>query len=78
MRRRRYHRSRWLSGGGERRRLLRQLSIPIYSAVDHMHDYVVQARGAFDETVLGILKLKDRAHRVDGPLKLNSVVGVVA
>jgi len=33
------------------------VGIPIYSAVDHLHDYVVQARGAFDETVLGILKL---------------------
>lgn len=28
--------------------------IPVYSAVDAVHDYVVQARGAFDETVLGI------------------------
>ena len=34
-------------------------AIPVYSAVDHLHDYVVQARGAFDETILGILKLKD-------------------
>jgi sulfatase maturation enzyme AslB (radical SAM superfamily) len=34
-------------------------AIPIYSAVDHVHDYVVQATGAFDETVLGILRLKD-------------------
>jgi hypothetical protein len=39
--------------------------IPIYSAVDHVHDYVVQARGAFDETVLGILKLKDSGQRVE-------------
>jgi His-Xaa-Ser system radical SAM maturase HxsC len=41
------------------------VGIPIYSAVDHVHDYVVQARSAFDETVLGILKLKDRAQRVE-------------
>jgi His-Xaa-Ser system radical SAM maturase HxsC len=41
------------------------VGIPIYSAVDHVHDYIVQARGAFDETVLGILKLKDRAQRIE-------------
>jgi len=39
--------------------------IPVYAAVDHVHDYVVQARGAFDETILGILKLKDKAQRVE-------------
>jgi His-Xaa-Ser system radical SAM maturase HxsC len=39
--------------------------IPIYSAIDHVHDYVVQARSAFDETVLGILRLKDKAQRVE-------------
>jgi His-Xaa-Ser system radical SAM maturase HxsC len=41
------------------------VGIPIYAAVDHVHDHVVQARGAFDETVLGILKLKDKAQRVE-------------
>ena len=41
------------------------VGIPIYSAIDHVHDYVVQAPGAFDETVLGILKLKDRKQRVE-------------
>jgi His-Xaa-Ser system radical SAM maturase HxsC len=40
-------------------------AIPVYSAVDHLHDYIVQARGAFDETILGILKLKDRGQRVE-------------
>ena len=39
--------------------------IPIYAAVDHIHDYVVQAPGAFDETVLGILRLKDKGQRVE-------------
>jgi His-Xaa-Ser system radical SAM maturase HxsC len=39
--------------------------IPIYSAVDAVHDYVVQARGAFDETILGILRLKDKGQRVE-------------
>lgn len=41
------------------------VGIPIYAAVDHIHDHVVQARGAFDETVLGVLKLKDKAQRVE-------------
>ncbi len=41
------------------------VGIPLYSSVDHIHDYVVQARGAFDETVLGILKLKDQRQRVE-------------
>jgi His-Xaa-Ser system radical SAM maturase HxsC len=30
------------------------LGVPLYSDVDSEHDYVVQARGAFEETVLGI------------------------
>ncbi|MGX9432602.1 radical SAM protein [Bradyrhizobium sp. LeoA1S1] len=33
-------------------------AIPVYSAVDHVHDHVVQAKGAFDETILGILKIE--------------------
>jgi His-Xaa-Ser system radical SAM maturase HxsC len=40
-------------------------AIPVYAAVDHIHDHVVQANGAFDETILGILKLKDRRQRVE-------------
>lgn len=40
-------------------------AIPVYSAVDHIHDYVVQAKGAFDETILGILKLADRGQRIE-------------
>lgn len=40
-------------------------AIPVYSSVDHVHDYVVQAKGAFDETILGILKLKDRGQAVE-------------
>jgi His-Xaa-Ser system radical SAM maturase HxsC len=49
------------------------VGIPIYSAVDHVHDYVVQARGAFDETVLGILKLKDKAQRVEVRVVLHAL-----
>jgi His-Xaa-Ser system radical SAM maturase HxsC len=40
-------------------------AIPVYASVDHIHDYVVQAKGAFDETILGIIKLKDRGQRVE-------------
>jgi His-Xaa-Ser system radical SAM maturase HxsC len=47
--------------------------IPIYAAVDHIHDYVVQAPGAFDETVLGILKLKDKGQRVEIRVVLHAV-----
>lgn len=47
--------------------------IPIYSAVDHVHDYVVQARDAFDETVLGVLKLKDQGQRVEIRVVLHAI-----
>ncbi|MFZ0623244.1 MAG: His-Xaa-Ser system radical SAM maturase HxsC [Pseudolabrys sp.] len=47
--------------------------IPIYSAVDHIHDYVVQALGAFDETVLGVLKLKDQGQRVEIRVVLHAI-----
>lgn len=49
------------------------IGIPIYSAVDHIHDYVVQAAGAFDETVLGILRLKDKGQRVEIRVVLHAV-----
>jgi His-Xaa-Ser system radical SAM maturase HxsC len=35
------------------------LGIPLYSSVDSHHDYVVQARGAFEETVIGIHHLAE-------------------
>jgi His-Xaa-Ser system radical SAM maturase HxsC len=40
-------------------------AIPVYASVDHVHDHIVQAKGAFDETIYGILKLKDRGQRVE-------------
>ena len=49
------------------------VGIPIYAAVDHVHDYVVQARGAFDETVLGVLKLIDRGQRVEIRVVLHAI-----
>lgn len=47
--------------------------IPIYSTVASTHDYVVQAKGAFDETILGILKLKDRGQRVEIRIVLHAI-----
>lgn len=34
------------------------LGIPVYSDLSHVHDYVVQADGAYDETIRGILNLR--------------------
>ncbi|CDX15147.1 conserved hypothetical protein [Mesorhizobium sp. ORS 3324] len=34
------------------------VGIPIYSADPEVHDYVVQSKGAFDETIRGIMNLK--------------------
>jgi His-Xaa-Ser system radical SAM maturase HxsC len=39
--------------------------IPIYSDISTIHDYVVQADGAFDETIRGILNLKRARQRVE-------------
>lgn len=41
------------------------LGIPLYSDLPEEHDYVVQAQGAFDETVRGILNLKRARVRVE-------------
>ncbi|MES2279884.1 MAG: His-Xaa-Ser system radical SAM maturase HxsC [Pseudomonadota bacterium] len=41
------------------------LGIPIYSDDPVRHDYVVQAEGAFDETIRGILNLKREGQRVE-------------
>jgi His-Xaa-Ser system radical SAM maturase HxsC len=49
------------------------VGIPIYATVDHIHDYVVQAQGAFDETVQGILRLKDKGQRVEVRCVLHAI-----
>ncbi|HET9621431.1 MAG TPA: His-Xaa-Ser system radical SAM maturase HxsC [Kofleriaceae bacterium] len=41
------------------------LGIPLYADVPEIHDYVVQARGAFDDTIRGILNLKRHGVRVE-------------
>lgn len=52
-------------------------AIPVYASVDHIHDYVVQAKGAFDETLLGILKLKDRGQRVEIRVVLHALTAPI-
>jgi len=42
-----------------------QLGIPLYSDDPVRHDYVVQSKGAFDETIHGILNLKRHGVRVE-------------
>jgi His-Xaa-Ser system radical SAM maturase HxsC len=41
------------------------VGIPIYGAEPSLHDYVVQARGAFDDTVRGILNLARLDQRIE-------------
>lgn len=41
------------------------LGIPVYADLAHIHDHVVQADGAFDETIRGILALKAQGIRVE-------------
>jgi His-Xaa-Ser system radical SAM maturase HxsC len=41
------------------------VGIPIYSADPSIHDYVVQAEGAFDETIHGVLNLKKFKQKVE-------------
>jgi His-Xaa-Ser system radical SAM maturase HxsC len=52
-------------------------AIPVYASVDSVHDYAVQAMGAFDETILGILKLKDRGQRVEIRVVLHAVTAPI-
>lgn len=41
------------------------IGIPLYSDDPSMHDYIVQAPGAFDETIQGILNLKRLKQKVE-------------
>lgn len=41
------------------------IGIPLYSDDPSLHDYIVQAAGAFDETVRGILNLKEARQKVE-------------
>lgn len=44
--------------------------IPLYSDISNLHDYVVQADGAYDETIKGIMNLK----RLDQKIELRVVI----
>jgi His-Xaa-Ser system radical SAM maturase HxsC len=41
------------------------IGIPVYSDDPTLHDYIVQAQGAFDETIQGILNLKRLGLKVE-------------
>lgn len=41
------------------------IGVPLYSDIASYHDHVVQARGAFDQTVRGIMNLKRCGQRVE-------------
>lgn len=41
------------------------VGIPLYAAEPRLHDFVVQANGAFDETIRGICALADAGARVE-------------
>jgi His-Xaa-Ser system radical SAM maturase HxsC len=41
------------------------VGIPLYSDIDYLHDFVVQARGAFDQTLLGLQNLGLHGVRVE-------------
>jgi His-Xaa-Ser system radical SAM maturase HxsC len=41
------------------------IGIPLYGALPEQHDYIVQRRGAYDQTIRGILNLKRHGIRVE-------------
>lgn len=41
------------------------VGVPVYSDIDAQHDYVVQARGSFDETIIGLHNLARAAVPVE-------------
>lgn len=41
------------------------IGIPVYSDIASIHDYVVQAKGAFDETIRGIINLKSVGQLIE-------------
>lgn len=49
------------------------LGIPLYSDDATIHDYVVQAKGAFDQTVMGLHQLARRGLRVEIRVVLHAV-----
>lgn len=41
------------------------VAVPLYSDVAHEHDYIVQARGAFDQTLTGLMNLARCSQRIE-------------
>lgn len=39
--------------------------VPLYADIASKHDYIVQSNGAFDETIRGILNIKESGQRVE-------------
>jgi His-Xaa-Ser system radical SAM maturase HxsC len=62
---RRFHDLDFVMGWAEVDNPNMMVGIPIYGAEPTLHDYVVQAHGAFDETVRGILNLGRLNQRVE-------------
>lgn len=62
--------TRTLSGLGMDRLVL---GIPLYSDHARMHDYIVQASGAFDQTMLGFYNLADSGIRIELRIVLHSL-----
>ena len=50
-----------------------RIAIPVYSSNPVTHDYVVQSKGAFDETIKGILELKKLDINVEIRVVLHSI-----
>jgi His-Xaa-Ser system radical SAM maturase HxsC len=46
------------------------IGVPVYSDIDHEHDHVVQAKGAFDDTLLGLQNLA----RAQVPVEIRVVI----
>lgn len=48
-------------------------AVPLYADVEHIHDYVVQASGAFDQAVAGLYALAERGHSIEVRFVLHAV-----
>lgn len=46
------------------------IGIPVYSDIDSLHDHIVQAKGAFDETIIGLQNLA----RYEVPVEIRIVI----
>ncbi|NBD13743.1 His-Xaa-Ser system radical SAM maturase HxsC [Corallococcus silvisoli] len=62
---RRFSREDFAQGLGRLRHPDLMVGVPLYSDLPEEHDHVVQARGAYDETLRGILNLKRAGVRVE-------------